>query len=192
MKRVLVVVGTPGVGKSSVSAYLASRLQGIHIDLSRLIQQEGYSCGLDKKRKTLIADLDKAAKRVKEIISQSEGYVIVDGHFAMDVVQAKNVFLAFVLRRNPDELQEILRQRGFGSEKITENVAAEILDVCLFETVKVYGKERICEVDVSCRAIEDVVEEIMEVIENQKKCRVGVVDWLAKLEREDRLGDFLV
>lgn len=190
MRRVLVIVGTPGVGKSSVSSLLASRFDGKHIDLGNLIKHEGLNLGLDKVRETLIADEERIRKRVRETIRQSEGYVIVDGHFAMDVVAAGDVFLAFVLRRDPDELREILKKRKFREAKVAENVVAEILDVCLCDIVKAYGVKKICEVDVSHRTVEDVVDEMTCIIDGRKQCHVGVVDWLTKLESEGRLDEF--
>lgn len=191
MKRVLVVVGTPGVGKSSVSSMLASRLSGIHVNLSGLVNKESLSCGLDEKRGTLIVDLKELSRRVSEIIQQSEGYIIVDGHFAMDVIGVDDAFLAFVLRRNPDKLLEVLKERGFKESKVAENVAAEILDVCLFDAVKAYGEEKVCEVDVSDKTVEEVVDEIICVVDGRRRCGVGVIDWLTKLELEGRLDEFL-
>jgi adenylate kinase len=191
MKRVLVFAGTPGVGKSSVAMLLATRLAGVHISLGDLIKNEELHCGFDKQRETLIADIKKVSKRIREIIGSSEGYVIIDGHFAMDVVPASYVSLAFVLRRDPDELQEALEKRGFKVSKTAENVAAEILDVCLFDAVKAYGEKKVCEIDVSGRSVEEVVDETLCVIEGRKECQVGVVDWLTKLEFEGRLNKFL-
>ena len=191
MKRVLVLVGTPGVGKSSVSSLLSSRLGGLHVSLGDLVKQEGLSCGLDEKRGTLIVDEDRVSKLVREIIRQSESYIIVDGHFAMDVVSAEDVCLAFVLRRNPDELREVLKERGFSEGKVAENVAAEILDVCLFDAVKAYGKEKVCEVDVSDGTVEDIVNKIINIVNHRGECRVGIVDWLTQLESEGRLDEFL-
>lgn len=191
MKRVLVIVGTPGVGKSSVSSLLASRLDGVHVNLGDLVKDEGLSSGLDERRETLIGDEKRISKRVQEIIRQSEGYIIVEGHFAMHVVAAEDASLAFVLRRNPDELREVLRERGFKESKIAENVAAEVLDVCLFDAVKSYGEKKVCEVDASGKTIADVVDEIVGILNGRRRCRVGVVDWLTTLEIQGRLDEFL-
>ncbi len=191
MKRVLIVTGTPGVGKSSVAGLLASRLNGTHVSLGDLVKSEGLSCGLDRKRDTLIADSEKISKRVREVVGQGEGYVVVDGHFAMDVVEAEDLQFAFVLRRDPNELREVLKKRGYKESKVAENVAAEVLDVCLFEAVEAYGEEKVCEVDVSGKTVEGVVDEILCVVEGRKKCRINVVDWLTKLELERRLEEFL-
>jgi adenylate kinase len=191
MKRVLVLTGTPGVGKSSVARILASRLKGVHINLSELVMSKGLDCGSDRKRETLIADTQKVSKRVGEIVAQSDGFIVVEGHFAMDVMKAENAFLVLVLRRNPDELRRVLRERGFRESKVVENVAAEILDVCLSDAVEAYGEKRVCEVDVSGRTEEEVAEEVICVVEGRKECRAGIVDWLARLELEGRLDEFL-
>lgn len=191
MKRVLIVVGSPGVGKTSLSDLLVSRLHGVKISLSELVRNEGLSCGFDERRRTLIADMKKVSSRVGEIIQQSEGWIVVDGHFAMDVVPVKDVLLAFVLRRDPDELQEVLSKRGFEKYKVAENVAAEILDVCLFDAIKAYGEKKVCEVDTSCKNEREVVEEVIQIINGQRQCRIGAVDWLTKLELAGRLEEFL-
>jgi len=49
----------------------------------------------------------------------------------------------------------------------------------------------VCKINATCKTIEEVVEEIASVLERKRKCRVGVVDWLGKLDREGRLHDFL-
>lgn len=191
MKRVLIVVGSPGVGKTSLSDLLASRLHGVNINLSELVRNEGLSCGFDERRRTLVADMEKVSSRVGEIMQQSEGWIVVDGHFAMDVVPVKDVFLAFVLRRDPDELQEVLSKRGFEEHKVAENVAAEILDVCLFDAIRAYGEKKVCEVDISHKNEREVVEEVIRIINGQGQCRIGTVDWLMKLELAGRLEEFL-
>lgn len=191
MKKVLVVTGTPGVGKSSASILLASRLKGKAVNLSELVKVEQLDCGFDEKRMTLVADTEKVSRRVKRAIEESEGFLIVEGHIAANVVEAEDVFLAFVLRRNPDELRRILKERGFSDRKVDENVAAEILDVCLFETIEEYGEGKICEIDMSSRNVEEVVGELVSIVEGHGRCRIGVVDWLMKLELEGRLDEFL-
>ena len=190
-RRVILVTGTPGVGKTSISRLLASKLDAVYISLAELVKQERLISGVDKARETLIADTDKVSKRVKEIIKNSECDVIVDGHYAVDVVPTKAVHMVFVLRRDPSELKSVMENRGFRERKLWENLAAEILDVCLWDAVSACGSEKVCEIDVSGKRIEEVVEDVLSVLEEGKKCRVGIVDWLGKLEGEGRLHEFL-
>jgi len=191
IKRVILVTGTPCVGKTSVSRLLATRLHAEHVDLGRLVEREKLTSGRDRARGTLIADMPRLRRRVKQIVGDSEGDVIIDGHFAPDVVSAKVVSRIFVLRRDPDELKGLMEARGFKEKKLWENLAAEILDVCLYEAVRACGQDKVSEIDATGKSVEAVVKEMVSVLEGKKPCLVGVVDWLGKLERESRLDEFL-
>jgi adenylate kinase len=191
VERALVVVGSPGVGKSSISRLLATHLKGRCINVGDLVKDEDLDSGVDKQRDTLIADVERVAEKIAVIIQDVEGYVVVEGHFAMDVVREEDVVFAFVLRRNPDELRDALEQRKYAKEKIAENVAAEILDVCLFDAVQAYQESKVHEIDVSGKKPEDVVSEIIDVIQGHRKPRRGIVDWLMQLELKGRLDEFL-
>jgi adenylate kinase len=191
VRRVILITGTPGVGKTTVSRSLASRLDAVYISLAELVERERLISGVDKTRETLIADTDRVSKRMQRIIKSSECDVIVDGHYAVDVVATKDVHMVFVLRRDPSELKSVMENRGFKERKLWENIAAEILDVCLWDAVSVCGSDKVCEIDVSGRRIEEVVKDIILMLEGKKKYRVGIVDWLGKLEGEGRLREFL-
>ncbi len=190
-RRVILVAGTPGVGKTTISRLLVSKLEAGYINLAELVERERLISGVDKARGTLIADMDRVSKRVQEIIKGSECDVIVDGHYAVDVVPTKDVHMVFVLRRDPSELKGVMENRGFKERKLWENLAAEILDVCLWDAVSACGSDKVCEIDVSGKRIEEVVEDMLLMLEGRKKCRVGIVDWLGKLEGEGRLHEFL-
>jgi len=191
-KRIIVVTGTPGVGKTSTSKSLASKLSAVLINLGELVKKEKLFSGIDEKRGSLIADMDKVSKRVQQIISSSKQRdIIIEGHFAVDVLPCKRVHIVFVLRRNPEELRIILEKRGFKGNKLWENLAAEILDVCLWEAVKQCGVDKICEIDVTGKSVEEVVEELISILSGEKKCEAGRVDWLGKLEAEGKLDEYL-
>jgi len=184
-------MGTPGVGKTVVSNLLASQLNATHIDVTKLVKREKLTSGVDKARGTLIADMKKVSGRVQEIMRGCERDVIIDGHYAVDVLPVEEIHLVFVLRRDPEELKQAMENSGFRERKLWENLAAEILDVCLWDAVRACGSEKLCEIDVSGKGIEEVVKEIVSVLEGKRKRSLGIVDWLGKLEREGRLQDFL-
>jgi len=190
-KKMFLVTGTPGVGKTAASRLLASKLNALHIDLGELVKRENLTSGIDKTRNSLIVDIDKVSERVQEIIKESDCDIIVDGHYATDVVPSDSIDLVFVLRRNPDELKKTMEEREFREEKIYENLEAEILDICLVDAISACGSEKVCEIDASGIGIEEVTEDMLLTLNGKKKCKVGIVDWLGKLEAEGRLHIFL-
>ena len=189
--KVIIVTGTPGAGKTIVSNLLASRINSILVSVGDLVKNEKLYGGVDKRRDTLIADMDRLSKRIDKIILQANREVIVEGHYAVDIMPPEQVELVFVLRRDPYELRTIYEQRGYRKEKILENLAAEVLDVCLYDAIKRCGVDKVCEIDTTGRKPEDVVEEIVDVLGEEKKCRVGLVDWLGKLEYDGKLEEYL-
>ena len=191
MKRIIIVTGTPCVGKTSVSKKLAVKLDALHVDLAELVKREKLYCGIDKERNSIIADLDKVSQRIKEVIQEAKGDVIIDGHYAVHVVNPKTVDFVFVLRKDPRRLKALMERRGYSGKKLWENLEAEILDVCLMEAIDVCGKGKVCEIDTTDMSIDETVDEVLKVINGERKCGVGIVDWLGKLEREGVLEDFL-
>lgn len=189
--RIIIITGAPGVGKTSVSAVLASRLNAMHVDVGELALKENLVTGKDEVRGTLIADMGRVAERVKKIVTNSEHDVVLDGHYAVNVAPKEDVWRVFVLRRDPEELKPLMEARGWAGLKLWENLACEVLDVCLSDAVEACGADKVCEVDVTRRSVEDIVTEIVQVLENKRKCIVGVVDWLTYLEMQGRLDEFL-
>jgi len=190
-RKAILVTGTPGVGKTTVSHKLASKLDALYIGITELVKKQKLITSVDEERKTLIADTEKVSKQLQEILAKAEGSIIIEGHYAVDVVPKKDVNTVFVLRRDPRELKRALEKRGYEEKKLWENLAAEILDVCLWDALSACGSDKVCEVNVSGKTVEAVVEEMMLVLEKRNECRFGIVDWLGKLENEGRLGEFL-
>jgi len=179
------------VGKTIVSERLAERLRAVHIDVADLIRHEGIAGGYDEKRQTLIADDEKLAKRVQQIIAKTPKTVIVDGHFAAEIVPRRYVAKVFLLRCHPKQLEQRMVEKGFQGAKLRENLAAEILDVCLTDAVNAVGVEKVCEVDTTGKTVDDTIREIVSILRKAKRCTVGVVDWLAQLEVEGSLDQYL-
>lgn len=191
-KRVILVTGTPCVGKTSIARLLTTKLGALYINLTELAINENLISGKDKERNSIIVNENQMRQKIREIIeSYKKEDIVIDGHYAVNVVPSKLVTCVFVLRRDPVELRRLMEHSGFSGQKLWENLASEILDVCLVEALNVHGEEKVCELDASGKSVEEVVSEILDVLGNYKKCLVGVVDWLGKLENEGLLDEFL-
>ena len=191
-RRVILVTGTPCVGKTLVAHLLASKLDGLYVNLTELAMTENFVSGKDEERGSIIVDEIRMERKIREIIEDcNRKDIIIDGHYAVSVVPKKLVTHVFVLRRDPVQLQKLMAQCGFSGRKLWENLASEILDVCLVEALNIHEKGKVCELDVTSKSVEEAVGEILDVLDGRKKCCVGIVDWLGKLESEGQLGEFL-
>ncbi|MDH5770654.1 MAG: adenylate kinase family protein [Candidatus Bathyarchaeota archaeon] len=188
---IIVITGTPGVGKTEVSQILSKRLNAVHLDLNKIAKEGQLTLGIDKEKKSLIADLDRLSDRVQVLIKKSSRDLIIEGHYASDIVPPNLASYVFVLRKDPDTLKADLKRKGFKGQKVSENVAAEILGLCLSDTVDAYGLKKVCEIDTTSKRVVSIIEEIMLVLDGEEKPSVGKVDWLSKLEKEGRLEKFM-
>ncbi|MFW6117507.1 MAG: adenylate kinase family protein [Thermoproteota archaeon] len=189
---VILVTGTPCVGKTSVSRLLTSKLDALYVNLTDLALNEDLVLGKDEKRDSVIVDEDRMMEKIRDVIQNCERrHVVVDGHYAFGVVPKDLVTHVFVLRRNPVELRKFMEKSGFSGVKLWENLACEILDVCLCEVLKVYEEEEVCQLDVTGRSVEEIVSRILDILESREECRIGEVDWLTELEDEGVLQEFL-
>jgi adenylate kinase len=191
-KRVILVIGTPCVGKTSVARLLTSRLDALYVDLTILATQEKLVLGKDKKRNSLIVDEKRMKQKIRKIIEESDKEnIIIDGHYAVNVVPQKLATWIFVLRRNPVELRKLMKNRNFPEPKLRENLASEILDVCLVDALNAHDKAKVCELDISEKGSEEAVTEILRILGGREECHIGVVDWIGKLESEGLLDEYL-
>lgn len=186
-RKVILLTGVPGVGKTTIAALLSERLKGVHVNLSELALAEGLVTGYDSIRKTSIVDLERMTTRLMEIIREGRDPLVIEGHFSQDVVSPERVSNVFVLRRAPWRLKDELESRGYNPEKVKENVEAELLDVCLVEAIEAYGKEKVCELDTTDVEANEIIETITAVLRGERSCEIGI-DWLSHPESRELLG----
>lgn len=147
----------------------------------------------DEERGSMIVDEDLIRERIKGIIEKCErNLVVIDGHYAVSVVPKELTTHVFVLRRDPIELRRFMTTHcSFSGRKLWENLASEVLDVCLTDALNVYGNEKICELNITGKSVEEAADDVLAVLKDSKKCHVGTVDWLGKLEKEGLLDEYL-
>ncbi len=191
-KRVILITGTPAVGKTTTAKQLTKMLpDALYINLTNYAKTYKLTQGEDTERKTTIINEDKMRTKLAETINTAdEADIIIDGHYAAAVTPTELVSKVFVLRRNPKELKRFMERCGFEDAKLWENLSAEILDVCLIEALQMQAG-KVCELDVTGKSVEDVVKDILDVLDRDKKCFSGVVDWLGMLERESLTDQYL-
>jgi adenylate kinase len=190
-KRVILITGTPAVGKTTLAKKLAETLHAQYANLTELAEKEHLALEKDVERDTTVIDEAKMRRKLKQLITQTQSDIVIDGHYAAAVTPKTLVTNVFVLRRNPVELHEFMRNRGYSEPKQDENLAAEILDICLVEALQNQEKSIVCELDITGKTVEDTLGVVLAVLAGKKKCYAGCIDWMGMLEREGKLDEYL-
>ncbi|MFX1337104.1 MAG: adenylate kinase family protein [Promethearchaeota archaeon] len=194
--KIIVISGTPGTGKTSVSEMIAQIYDARVVSLNEPKIFKKFKIKFDIKRETDVIDTNKLLPHVLSLIqnykSENPNYLIIEGHFS-DIIPEDYIDYVIILRCDPYVLKNRLAERGYEYGKIIENIQAEILGNCVNYFVQKNIKIPLFEISTDNLTIESVVDIIMKsIVKNQNVDNyvIGKIDWLEKLFREDRLNDF--
>src|SRR5512135_116133 len=84
-KRVILITGTPAVGKTTIAKKLAEKTNATYINLTELAEKENLIKSEDKTRNTKIIDETKMRRKLKTIIDKTQNDIVIDGHYAAAV-----------------------------------------------------------------------------------------------------------
>ena len=177
----ILITGTPGVGKSILASKLSKKLDCQQVDISTLVRTKELYTRVDKKRRTLVADERRLTSAVSKIIHENKNRcLVISTHFLGGYLPTRQVKYCFVLRLHPEKLRKRLASRRWSPSKIRENVEAELIGVCQFEAVALLGRKRVHEIDTTGKSSNRVLREVSNLVDGKKKDigNAGVVDWL--------------
>jgi adenylate kinase len=166
---------------------MSEELTLLHIDLSKYSKEKGFIISEDKARETSIVDMVKLRQSIIEVLDKSIGDIILDGHYAQDLVPIRLVSKIFVIRKAPWLLKHILEQRGYDRSKVNENLEAEIMGVCLNEVLSVFPHKLVCELDTTNKTVEDTLKEALTALSPKGGCGLKRIDWLSYKETMELL-----
>ncbi|WP_181505165.1 adenylate kinase family protein [Methanococcus maripaludis] len=172
---IIAITGTPGVGKSTISKLLFEKLQLrgkdiACINITEIVSKEGFYLEKDVEMDSFVVDFDKLNEYIRSIKTED---IILDGH----VSHYLNPDYIVVLRANPLLIKNRLESRKYLPKKVKENVEAELLDVCLIESIEKNDESKIFEIDCSEKGPENIVNEILMFLDS-KNPEYGNVSWL--------------
>ena len=166
----MVITGNPGVGKHTVAAKLAQKLDLSIIDLNKTAIESKV---FEKNGSTLDVNVKKLAKIVKKITTKNS---LVVGHLAPYVLDKKQVNSVIVLRKNPYKLVPIYKKRKYSQKKIIENIGSEILGIIEYDSISNFGNKKTFQIDATNLTPIQIINRIMLVI--KRRFKGDKVDWL--------------
>ncbi len=175
---IIAVSGTPGIGKTSATKELKKILDFNTISIKSLVARQKIPSAYDKKRDTKIIsirDLKKGAR--KEV--KKDRINVIEGHLA----HLLDADLVIILRCRPDVLEGRMKNKGWKTGKISENIQSEILDVITAEALENNKRVKVLEIDTTYKNPEQIAVTIKKILNSygrQKKYIAGKIDWSEK------------
>jgi len=190
----IIVSGTPGVGKHTISTELSKLLNGFSIlDINKVILSENLFISSSSEFETEI-DVAKVYNSLKLLLSTKE-YVnaIIVGHLASYVLDPLLIDFVVVLRRNPFELKRIYEKRSYSEKKISDNLISEILGIISYDFLKKFNKKNIIELEIIENVLPSVyAQKIIDMYNNKNLREFGMVDWLSVAQTNPQMFKFLL
>lgn len=178
---IILLTGTPGTGKSTISPLLADKLGCQLVDVNHLVEEKHLYTGLDPEKNYKIVDMEALEDELSQIVSNqddqkedsSKGCIIIEGHLSHYFPRAD---LVIVFRTEPKVLEDRLQKRDWKESKVRENLEAEALDICTWEAHQIHGS-RVHEVETTKITPEETIDIIFDIVNGKKSFPVGEIDF---------------
>lgn len=176
---IILITGTPGIGKTTVSKILRDKLDAKLIAINELVDEKHLYTGIDEEKGYKIVDMDALSHELNNMVRiiDNSNYIIIEGHLSHFY---NNSDIVIVLRAKPDVLRSRMKVKGWREAKVNENIEAEALGICSYEAYEIHG-EKANEIDTSDISPPDVSDLIISIINGDKKFPIGSVDYLEYL-----------
>ncbi|KAI9217410.1 AAA domain-containing protein [Blastocladiella britannica] len=163
----ILVTGTPGTGKTTLSELLAAATSLNHINVGTLVKDKALHEGWDNDYECFIVDEDKLCDEMEA--TMTAGGNVVDFH-TVDFFPERWFDLVVVLRTDNNLLYSRLEARQYKDMKIQENVTAEIMQVILEDARGSYREDIV--IELPSNSIEDMESNVEQI-------RDWATEWVA-------------
>lgn len=187
----IVITGNPGVGKHTIGAAVAKKLNYTILDLNKFVIMNNATFPSSDGENSLEVDARTASHALKKEFNKGENLVIV-GHLAPYLLRSNQVDLVAILRKYPKYLIQVYKRRKYSISKIKENMTCEILGTCSYDVLRRFDRAKIAEFDTSTKSTSEMVRIILQGLKTNSRRSFGIIDWISKLENEPEILDFIL
>ncbi len=138
-KRIIVITGVPGTGKTTLADSLGRRLPNAEIiHVTQVVNGERLFTSYSKKDGAKIVDMPRLKARLERMIRESgKGIVILESHLLCDIRIGGAA--AIVLREHLPVVRKRLEARGYKKGKLNADIISEATDYCGIRAERNYG-----------------------------------------------------
>jgi len=181
-KKIIIVTGTPGVGKTRLANGIGKRTGLPVLSLSEFVKKDRLYTSFDRRRQSYVIDRRKVREFLRTLSKQATNGLVIDTHIVDQLVPKNLKSTVIVLRLDPMRLSKRLRRRGWKKSKVWENVEAELIDLCLFDAIKALGNRKVHEIDSTGKSASTVLSQALKIVSEPKPTEHRRVNWLAKYD----------
>lgn len=156
----ILITGTPGTGKSTVSQQVCGELGLRHIDVGEFARDRNLLSDHNSDFNFHYMHEDAVLDALEPIMT--DGGVVLD-HHSSDWFPERWIQIVVVLRASTEALYDRLEARGYAKPKLDENMQAEIMQVCRDEAIDSYPKAKVLELD---NSLPDMQTDVCKQIKN--------------------------
>ncbi|CAI2730048.1 unnamed protein product [Schistosoma spindalis] len=138
----ILITGTPGTGKTTISKEVSRRSSLNYISINDVAKEEELYDGYDEANQCHILDEDRILDELEDVMSS--GGQIVDYH-SCEFFPERWFDAVFVLRTDNTVLYPRLTSRNYSSEKVSDLIHCEIVQVVLDEARESYSTDKVHE-----------------------------------------------
>ena len=173
-RGILVVLGAPASGKTTVAERLASITGCSYLNVGSLAKERGYILGKDEERNSLILDEEAVLGELRELCKKMHCLIVET--ISPTTIPEDLVSIVIAVRCRPSVLLSRLKERGYSPSKIRENIEYEAVDGPLYDALQLAEEGRIVEIDGCEGDLDSEIERILDAVRG-KSHRLGRFNW---------------
>jgi adenylate kinase len=184
LEKIIVVTGTPGVGKTALAKRLAGRTQSDYLNLGEHVRKKRLYRRFDRSTWSYIIDERRLHKSLVRFLKAHDRKknLLIETHWLGRFLPKRRGMVAVVIRLDPVMLAKRLLARKWPRRKVWENVEAELIDLSLYESLRFLGAERVYQIDATRRRPQELTQEVMRLISSGGGWDMSTPNWLERYD----------
>ena len=183
MQNIILVTGTPGVGKTALAERLARKTQSDYLNLGEHVRTRELYRRFDRSTRSYIIDERRLHESLVQFLRANvRRSLVIETHWLGRFMPKRPGMIAVVVRLDPVILAKRLLTRKWPRRKVWENVEAELIDLSLYESLKFLGTKRVYQIDATRKTALELTQEALRLISSGRGWDEETPNWLERYD----------